>query len=100
SPSGKLIVDQDGAVTNIALNRPRGDNALDQEISAEFTAAVKDVAVDRDCPVLVLRGAGETFCAGDDIKGFLDFAPDDGPWNIRMYQETVNIIRSEERRVG
>jgi len=92
SPSGKLIVDQDGAVTTITLNRPRVHNALDQEISAELNAAVKDVAVDRDCRVLVLRGAGETFCAGDDIKGFLDFAPDDGPWNIRMYQETVNII--------
>src|ERR1700732_1507027 len=92
SPSGKVIVDQDGAVTTITLNRPRVHNALDQEISAELNAAVKDVAVDRDCRVLVLRGAGETFCAGDDIKGFLDFAPDDGPWNIRMYQETVNII--------
>src|ERR1700674_2121371 len=92
SPSGKLIVDQDGAVTIITLNRPRVHNALDQEISAELNAAVKDVAVDRDCRVLILRGAGDTFCAGDDIKGFLDFAPDDGPWNIRMYQETVNII--------
>lgn len=92
SPSGKLIVDQDGAVTTITLNRPRVHNALDQEISAELNAAVKDVAVDRDCRVLILRGAGDTFCAGDDIKGFLDFAPDDGPWNIRMYQETVNII--------
>src|SRR6266851_4759155 len=81
SPSGKLIVGRDGAVTTITLNRPRVHNALDQEISAELNAAVKDVAVDRDCRVLILRGAGETFCAGDD-----------GPWNIRMYQETVNII--------
>ena len=92
SPSGKLIVSQDGPVTTITLNRPKVHNALDQEISAELNAAVKDVAVDRDCRVLILRGAGNTFCAGDDIKGFLDFAPDDGPWNIRMYQETVNII--------
>src|SRR3981189_1945306 len=92
SPSGKLIVDQDGPVTSTTLNRPRVHNALDQEISAELNAAVKDVAVDRDCRVLLLRGADYTFCAGADIKGFLDFAPDDGPWNIRMYQETVHII--------
>ncbi|MDT5053946.1 MAG: 3-hydroxypropionyl-coenzyme dehydratase [Mycobacterium sp.] len=92
SPSGKLIVGQDGPVTTITLNRPKVHNALDQEISEELNAAIKDVAVDRDCRVLILRGAGNTFCAGDDIKGFLDFAPDDGPWNIRMYQETVNII--------
>ena len=92
SPSGKLIVGREGPVTTITLNRPKVHNALDQEISAELNSAVKEVAVDRDCRVLILRGAGETFCAGDDIKGFLDFAPDDGPWNIRMYQETVNII--------
>src|SRR6266403_2236386 len=92
SPSGKLIVGQDGPVTTITLNRPKVHNALDQEISAELNAAVKDVAVDRDCRVLILRGAGGTFCAGYDIKGFLDFSPDKGTWNIRMYQETVNII--------
>lgn len=54
--------------------------------------AVKDVAVDRGCRVLVIRGAGETFCAGDDIKGMMTFGPDDGPWEVRMYQETANII--------
>jgi enoyl-CoA hydratase/carnithine racemase len=91
-PSGKLIVERDGAVTTMTLNRPRVHNALDKELSAELNAAVKDVAVDRDCRVLILRGAGDTFCAGDDIKGFLEFAPDDGPWEIRMYQETVDII--------
>lgn len=92
SLSGKLIVDQDGPVTTITLNRPKVHNALDQELSAELNAAVKDVAVDRECRVLVLRGAGETFCAGDDVKGFQSFGPGDGPWEIRMYQETANII--------
>lgn len=92
SPSGKLIVGHDGPVTTVTLNRPKVHNALDKEISAELNAAVKEVAVDRDCRVLVIRGAGDTFCAGDDIKGFLDFRPDDGPWEIRRYQETANII--------
>ena len=72
SPSGKLIVRHDGPVTTITLNRPQVHNALDKELSAELNAAVKEVAVDRDCRILVFRGAGETFCAGDDVKGFLD----------------------------
>jgi enoyl-CoA hydratase len=92
SPSGKLIIGHDGPVTTLTLNRPQVHNALDKELSAELNAAVKDIAVDRNCRILVIRGAGDTFCAGDDIKGFLDFGPDDGPWEIRMYQETVNII--------
>jgi enoyl-CoA hydratase/carnithine racemase len=92
SPSGKMIVSQDGPVTTFTLNRPEVHNALDQELSAELNAAVKDISVDRECRVLVIRGAGETFCAGDDIKGMMNFKQGDGPWEVRMYQETANMI--------
>src|SRR5712671_3688472 len=92
SPSGKLIMGREGPVTTITLNRPQVHNALDQELSAELNAAVKEISVDRHCRILVIRGAGNTFCAGDDVKGFLNFGPGDGPWEIRMYQETANII--------
>ncbi len=94
SPSGKLIVSCDGPVTTITLNRPEVHNALDREVSSELNAAVKDVAVDRNCRVLVLRGAGDTFCAGDDIKEFNDWKPEDGHWQVRQYQETVNTIEN------
>jgi enoyl-CoA hydratase/carnithine racemase len=40
----------------------------------------------------VLRGAGETFCAGDDIKDFTTWTPEDPYWQVRTYQETVKII--------
>jgi len=92
STSGKMILSHDGPVTTITLNRPAVHNALDRELSAELNAAVKAIGVDRECRVLILRGAGNTFCAGDDIKGFNDFGPEDGPWEVRMYQETVHLI--------
>jgi enoyl-CoA hydratase/carnithine racemase len=89
---GKLLVDRDGPVTTVTLNRPEVHNALDRELSAELNAAVKEINVDRDCRVVVLRGAGETFCAGDDIKEFNDWQPEDFYWQVRLYQETVNLI--------
>lgn len=92
SPSGKLIVSRDGAVTTITLNRPEVHNALDREVSAELNKAVKDINVDRECRIVVIRGAGDTFCAGDDIKEFNTWTNDDGLWQVRQYQETVNII--------
>jgi enoyl-CoA hydratase/carnithine racemase len=92
SPSGKLIVGREGPVTTITLNRPECHNALDRELSAELNDAVKKVSVDRDCRVLILRGAGDTFCAGDDIKEFNDWKPSDFTWQVRLYQDTVNII--------
>src|SRR6266851_9333406 len=92
STSGKLRVGRDGPVTTVTLNRPEVHNALDRELSAELNAAVKEIAVDRDCRVVVFRGAGETFCAGDDIKEFNTWKPEDAYWQVRQYQETVNLI--------
>ena len=68
SPSGKLIVSREGPITTITLNRPECHNALDREVSAELNSAVKEISVDRDCRVVILRGAGDTFCAGMDLK--------------------------------
>jgi enoyl-CoA hydratase len=95
SPSGKLIVGREGPITTITLNRPECHNALDIELSAELNETVKDVNVDRDCRIVVLRGAGETFCAGDDIKDFNTWTNggrDIGPWQVRQYQETANLL--------
>jgi enoyl-CoA hydratase/carnithine racemase len=92
SPSGKLLMTKDGPVTTLTLNRPEVHNALDKELSLELNSAVKELDFDRGCRVVVIKGAGDTFCAGDDIKGFASFAPEDGPWEIRMYQQTANLI--------
>jgi enoyl-CoA hydratase len=95
SPSGKLIVRREGPITTITLNRPECHNALDIELSAELNETVKEINVDRDCRIVVLGGAGETFCAGDDIKDFNTWTNggrDIGPWQVRQYQETANLL--------
>lgn len=88
----KLLFERSGPVTTVTLNRPEVHNALDRELSAELNAAVRAVREDRECRVFVLRGAGETFCAGDDLKEFNTWGPDDPYWQVRLYQETVKII--------
>src|SRR6201987_3542707 len=87
-----LIFDRHGSVTTITLNRPEVHNALDRELSDELNRAVREVREDRKCRVLILRGAGDTFCAGDDITEFNTWSPDDPYWQVRKYQETVQII--------
>ena len=97
SASGKLIVGRDGPVTTITLNRPHAHNALDREVSAELNEVIKEINVDRECRIMVLRGAGETFCAGDDIKEFNTWKLEDALWQIRQYQETVNLAFPQNR---
>jgi enoyl-CoA hydratase len=90
----KLIFERKGEVTTITLNRPKAHNALDKQLSAELNEAIRQVRADRACRVLILTGAGETFCAGDDIKEFNQWVADDAYWQVDLYQETVNILEN------
>jgi enoyl-CoA hydratase/carnithine racemase/ketosteroid isomerase-like protein len=63
----QLIYKEEGPVARITLNRPRRRNALSMQLSAELTTALERVQASETLRVLVIGGAGETFCAGDDI---------------------------------
>ncbi|MBA3670207.1 MAG: enoyl-CoA hydratase/isomerase family protein [Sphingomonas sp.] len=43
---------------------------------------------------MVLQGSGDTFCAGDDLRQFNEWKEDDFYWQVRFYQETVEIIEN------
>lgn len=63
----QLIYEEDGAVARITLNRPERRNALSMQLSDELTAALELVRGSAAVKVLVIDGAGETFCGGDVI---------------------------------
>ena len=90
----KLLFDRVDSVTTITLNRPKVHNALDKQLSDELNHAVQRVRADRACRIMVLRGAGDTFCAGDDLREFNDWSEDDAYFQVRLYQETVQIIEN------
>lgn len=58
--------DSRGVVT-LTLNRPEKHNALDGATMSELDAALASVAADSKARVVVLTGAGASFCAGADI---------------------------------
>jgi enoyl-CoA hydratase len=64
----KLLVENDGPVTIITINRPEVRNALDNETAAELTKALRAFDSAPDQAVGVLTGAGGHFCAGADLK--------------------------------
>jgi 2-(1,2-epoxy-1,2-dihydrophenyl)acetyl-CoA isomerase len=57
----------DGVAT-VTLNRPEVLNALDREAKASLLEALRAVDRDAGVRVVVLRGAGRAFCAGEDLK--------------------------------
>lgn len=65
-----VIIDDAAAnVRVITLNRPERMNALDGETLTALNAAIRDAsAPGRDIRVIVIRGTGKAFCAGNDLK--------------------------------
>jgi methylglutaconyl-CoA hydratase len=63
-----LIEKKDPRITTITLNRPERRNALTIELMMELTAAIDAAAADPQQRVLILRGAGQAFCAGLDLQ--------------------------------
>ena len=58
----------DDHVCTITLDRPEKRNALTTAMIADLHAAVKDAAGRADVRVVVVEGAGQTFCAGLDLR--------------------------------
>lgn len=68
----EVIVNRDGPVLRIRLNRPESRNALNFDVIDQILDALEAVAGDDDCRVVLLSGEGNGFCAGDDLKGMGD----------------------------
>ena len=66
-----LIVEQDGPVRRLLLNRPANRNALDDTLIDALERAVKEAKDDDATRVVVLAGNGPSFCAGADVRHLL-----------------------------
>jgi methylglutaconyl-CoA hydratase len=67
--SNNLVLREDrGPIAILCLNRPAQRNALSRALVAELRDLVDKVRVEERTRVLVLTGAGPTFCAGMDLK--------------------------------
>lgn len=63
----KVVLEKDGRIARIILNRPEVMNAIDNEVPAELEDAVERANADPAIHVIVLSGAGDAFCAGYDL---------------------------------
>ncbi len=72
-----LLTERTGGVLVITLNRPHARNAINLALSQSLAAALDLLDGDPDLLVGVLTGAGAGFCAGMDLKAFVD-----GEWPL------------------
>lgn len=74
-----ILVEQDGHIQTITINRPAQLNALNKATIEELHTALKAAGEDAATGVVILTGSGEkSFVAGADIKEFADFSVEQG----------------------
>ena len=66
-----LLVEREGPVVTLIMNRPNTRNALDPELLAALESGLRDASEDASVRAVVLAGSGEAFCSGADLNGAL-----------------------------
>ena len=96
--SNVVLLDIDGPVARITLNRPDKLNSFNVELHEALASALSTVASDETVRVLLLTGAGRGFCAGQDL-GDRNVAAGEAPPDLgasveKYYAPLVRRIRS------
>ena len=92
-PGGELLVESQGAVRIVTLNRPDALNATNPALHRELALVWGDLADDPEVAAIVLTGAGKAFCAGGDLD-LLDRMVGDAELRAEVMDEAAAIVRA------
>ncbi|MEA1961434.1 MAG: short-chain-enoyl-CoA hydratase [Bacillota bacterium] len=93
-----IILEKEGALAILTVNRPKAMNALNKDTLEEIREAVKDVAADDNLYALIVTGSGDkAFVAGADIAYMMNFGPMEGRAFSKLGQEVFRELELMEK---
>lgn len=107
--SSALLVEKshEGRVITLTLNRPEKRNAQNREIVSGLRAELEAIRMDPKLCVVVIRGAGDHFSAGNDISDFGNYRDDESNSGaaafmlrrVHMLQDMSNLLERIDKVV-
>ena len=82
-----ILLSQHDGVLTITINRPEKKNAITREMYAAMADAFEKAASDNDVKVIVIKGEGDSFTAGNDITMFANASEE-------TTQDTVRFMKA------
>jgi enoyl-CoA hydratase/carnithine racemase len=73
-----IVTERSGSILRVELNRPAKKNAMTSSMYATLADLFNDAANDEGIRVVLWHGAGDSFCAGNDVGDFLKNPPGPG----------------------
>lgn len=86
-----IIFEKEDNIAIITFNRPDARNAVNNQVRAEFAAALAEVEADNEIKVMILTGNGKAFASGVDIKEFSQTTPYHAHNLIRLGDMVANL---------
>jgi 2-(1,2-epoxy-1,2-dihydrophenyl)acetyl-CoA isomerase len=103
TPQSPVLVEREGPVATVRLNRPDAMNSLDIATKDALVTALREVAEDPAVRCVVLTGTGRAFCVGQDLREHITFLQNDDPslWDTvaKHYNPIVELIATMNKPV-
>lgn len=103
STQGPVVLELEGGVATVRLNRPEAMNSLDNATKDALLATLRSVAQDPAARVVVLTGTGRAFCVGQDLKehvaGLRDGSGELGATVREHYNPIVTLVATMDKPV-
>ena len=103
-PQPALLIERDGHIVTLTMNRPDVKNAINMEMLCRLADAWQMIDDDPDVRCAILTGTGADFCAGADLdklvaRSMQNLAPED-EWETRIRADSAVIAWPPTRRAA
>jgi methylglutaconyl-CoA hydratase len=89
-----VLVVKEGKVLRLTMNRPQVHNAFNAEMIRELAAAFDAAKKDTEVRLVVLTGAGQSFCAGADLNWMREIIRYSYEQNLHESRELAELMHS------
>ncbi len=98
--SETILVEEDGGLTTLTLNRPEKLNSFTAEMNLKLRAALGAAEESETCRAILITGAGRAFSAGQDLADPAVSADQDlGETLEEYYNPLIRLLRSIEKPI-
>lgn len=97
SGNDSVLYEVRDGVAHVTLNRPQAGNSLDVEMAQQFAAIALQCERQKNVRAVLLRGAGNNFCHGGDVKVFA--VQNDLPSYLRQLTSYLHLAISRLARL-
>ena len=80
-----IVVSKTSGILTLVMNRPEKKNALTDAMYGVLADEIESAETDNAIRVVMIRGEGDMFTAGNDLADFAAARPDEGPRNVGRF---------------